>query len=174
MRSVWLALFVSAFVAAVPLISVTKFRKVPTFGDAATDFENLPAFVALAEERKLKAQDPPLFSLSEAEAAQRKYFPDLGTITLEAPPPEARERAIRVLSEMKLNLAPGTAGRDRVEATQTSFWFGFKDDVVVVITRLPGDGSQVDVRSASRVGKFDGGANAKRVEAILAGLREAE
>jgi uncharacterized protein (DUF1499 family) len=54
----------------------------------------------------------------------------------------------------------------RIEATATTFWFGFKDDVVVRITPLAA-GSRIDVRSKSRVGRGDTGTNAQRVRAYL-------
>jgi len=54
----------------------------------------------------------------------------------------------------------------RIEATDTTLMFGFKDDIVVRITPQDG-GSVVDVRSLSRVGGSDFGANAKRVRAYL-------
>ena len=57
----------------------------------------------------------------------------------------------------------------RLEATATTPWFGFKDDVVVRLTPA-GTGSRVDVRSKSRVGRSDLGANAKRIRAFLAEL----
>ena len=43
---------------------------------------------------------------------------------------------------------------------------GFRDDVVVRI-RAVGQGARVDVRSASRYGRHDFGANAARVKALL-------
>jgi uncharacterized protein (DUF1499 family) len=58
----------------------------------------------------------------------------------------------------------------RIEATATTFWFGFKDDVVVRIA-ADGAGSRVDVRSLSRIGKSDVGANAKRVRDYLAKVK---
>ena len=56
--------------------------------------------------------------------------------------------------------------KDASEATDTTFWFGFKDDVVVRITPA-GSGSRIDVRSVSRVGNSDVGTNAKRITAYL-------
>ena len=50
----------------------------------------------------------------------------------------------------------------RVEGTYESFWFGFEDDVVVRIR--PG---RTDVRSISRVGGSDLGANCRRVTKIV-------
>ena len=57
----------------------------------------------------------------------------------------------------------------RIEATDTTFWFSFKDDVVIRIEPDPA-GSQVDVRSVSRVGGSDVGANAARIRAFLKAL----
>jgi hypothetical protein len=58
----------------------------------------------------------------------------------------------------------------RIEGYSESFWFGFKDDVVIAITPL-GNDARVDMRSVSRVGTSDLGANAKRIEAYLAALK---
>jgi uncharacterized protein (DUF1499 family) len=65
----------------------------------------------------------------------------------------------------ELVAADSMAGR--IEATATTPWFGFKDDVVVQV-RPEGTGSRIDVRSVSRVGKSDLGVNAKRIRAYLA------
>ena len=58
-----------------------------------------------------------------------------------------------------------------VEASETSAIFRFVDDVVVRVTPASG-GSLVDVRSKSRVGRSDLGANAARIEALLAKIQE--
>jgi uncharacterized protein (DUF1499 family) len=62
---------------------------------------------------------------------------------------------------------------ERIEATATTFWFGFKDDIVVRITSADG-GSRIDVRSVSRVGRGDVGTNAKRIKAYLAQIAHSE
>ena len=54
----------------------------------------------------------------------------------------------------------------RLEATDSTPWFGFRDDVVVRIQPSDG-GTSVDVRSKSRVGRGDMGTNAKRVREFL-------
>jgi uncharacterized protein (DUF1499 family) len=68
----------------------------------------------------------------------------------------------------------GKVDRDArvIEASARSFWFGFVDDIVVRV-RAGGAGSRIDIRSASRVGVSDLGANAKRIESYLAALRAA-
>jgi uncharacterized protein (DUF1499 family) len=52
-----------------------------------------------------------------------------------------------------------------IEATETSFWYGFKDDVVIRVTGVDRE-SRIDIRSKSRVGKSDLGKNAERIRAF--------
>jgi len=59
-----------------------------------------------------------------------------------------------------------------IEATAETFWYGFKDDVAIRIQPAEGGGSIVDVRSVSRVGGSDLGANAERVKAYLTRLAQ--
>jgi len=54
----------------------------------------------------------------------------------------------------------------RIEATDETLWWGFKDDVVIRI-QAEGAGSKLDIRSMSRVGKSDIGKNAERIRAFL-------
>jgi len=60
----------------------------------------------------------------------------------------------------------------RIEATDSTFWFGFIDDVVVRLTPETDGGTRVDVRSVSRVGLGDAGANARRVRNFLFDLAD--
>jgi len=53
-----------------------------------------------------------------------------------------------------------------IDATEESFWFGFKDDIMIRV-RSAGEGSRIDIRSTSRVGLSDLGANAKRIRDLL-------
>ena len=66
----------------------------------------------------------------------------------------------------RIALVPLDPARGRIEATATTLWFGFKDDVVVRVRPAP-EGSRIDVRSVSRVGRSDVGTNAERIEAYL-------
>ena len=58
----------------------------------------------------------------------------------------------------------------RIEAVATTFWFGFKDDIVVRVAPA-GAGSLIDARSKSRVGVGDLGTNAQRLRAYLERLK---
>ena len=66
--------------------------------------------------------------------------------------------------------SPTTARRDGViEAVARTPIMGFRDDVVIRVTPM-GPGTRIDVRSASRVGSHDFGANASRIKSLLEDL----
>jgi uncharacterized protein (DUF1499 family) len=80
-------------------------------------------------------------------------------------------RALAAAHEMGWQVVASEPGEGRIEASATTFWFGFVDDVVVRITPS-GSGSRIDVRSVSRVGRSDVGANAKRISTYLTRLAQ--
>jgi len=85
------------------------------------------------------------------------------------PPPVAFSRALEAAERMGWTLVANNPAEGRIEATDTTFWYGFKDDIVIRVTPA-GAGSRVDVRSVSRVGRSDIGTNARRVRRYLAKL----
>ncbi|MEC7162978.1 MAG: DUF1499 domain-containing protein, partial [Pseudomonadota bacterium] len=54
-----------------------------------------------------------------------------------------------------------------IEATASTPFFGFRDDVIIRVTEDTG-GARVDMRSASRVGLSDLGVNAGRIRDFMA------
>ena len=83
-------------------------------------------------------------------------------MTLPAPPRQAFDRALATARSLGWDIVASDPPAGRIEATDTTFWFGFKDDVVIRI-RPQGSGARLDVRSKSRVGRSDVGANAARI-----------
>jgi uncharacterized protein (DUF1499 family) len=79
------------------------------------------------------------------------------------PPEQTYENALAAARRMKWQIVEGNRQEGRIEATATTRWFGFKDDVVIRIVPTAGNGSRLDIRSVSRVGKTDVGANACRI-----------
>jgi uncharacterized protein (DUF1499 family) len=75
---------------------------------------------------------------------------------------DAVDRAEATLLAMGLEVVAVDRDAGVVEATATTFWFGFKDDMVVRVVG-DGEGSRIDLRSMSRVGQSDVGANADRI-----------
>jgi uncharacterized protein (DUF1499 family) len=99
-------------------------------------------------------------------AEQRKGYPDVGPLMLPLAPPVAFERAVQAARAMGWDIVNTAPDKLRLEATDTTLLFGFKDDIVVRVTPQA-QGSVVDVRSLSRVGGSDFGTNAKRVRDYL-------
>jgi uncharacterized protein (DUF1499 family) len=143
-------------------------RSVPPIHDITTDTENPPAFVAVAE-RRAGASNPIEYGGPDVAAQQRKAYPDLQPAKLSDPPARAFERALDAAHGQGWEIVAAVPGEGRIEATDTTRWFGFKDDVVVRV-RPEGAGSRVDVRSLSRVGRSDVGKNADRIRAYLRAL----
>ncbi|MXZ72976.1 MAG: DUF1499 domain-containing protein [Acidobacteria bacterium] len=135
-------------------------QSVPPIHDITTDTDDPPLFVAIVPLRA-NAPNPPEYDPAVAEQ-QREGYPDLRSVTLGLPPAEAFAQALAAAEAMGWELVADDAATGRIEATDTTFWYGFKDDVVIRV-RPDGAGSRIDVRSKSRVGRSDVGANARRI-----------
>ena len=142
-RALVLALLLGIASLAPPLMFQRQARAVPPINDITTETE-------------------------AASKAQRDAYPDIQPITLAEPPQKAFERALAAAQAMGWEIVARDPAAGRIEAVDTTFWFGFRDDVMVRIAAAPGGGSRVDVRSKSRVGRGDAGTNARRIR----GFRE--
>ena len=129
--------------------------------DITTDTENPPQFVALRALR-LTTFNGPEYAGVKVAALQKAAYPDIAPRIMVEPPARAFERALQAAREMGWQIVASVAEEGRIEATATTRWLRFKDDVVVRVTR-DGGGSRIDVRSKSRMGRSDLGANAKRI-----------
>ncbi len=101
----------------------------------------------------------------------REAYPDVAPLRVEAAPADAFDAAQSALAEAGFEVTTLDAASGRIEAVAESFWFGFEDDVIVRV-RPDGAGSRIDLRSISRVGVSDLGANAKRIRALSAAIRK--
>ena len=142
---------------------------VPPINDITTDLDDPPAFAAL----ELRGGQP-LEYVVEKGAPQQQSYAHIETEASDLPPPEALAKALAVAEDLGWEVVADGAVADTddltIEAKATTFWFGFVDDVVVRI-RPNAAGSLVDVRSASRVGMSDLGANAARIDAFIERFR---
>ncbi len=165
------AVALSTIVMVPPAIFVQKARGVPAIHDITTDTDNPPAFVDVIPLRQAAgAANPPEYPGASVAAEQKKAYADLAPLDLGVPPAEAFPRALAAARAMGWEIVAERPTEGRIEATATTAWFGFKDDIVIRI--VPGvAGSRIDVRSKSRVGRSDVGANAARIRDYLAKLR---
>ncbi len=156
-----IALVLALACLAVPFLFQRRVKQLPMIHDISTDTEDPPAFVA-ALPLRAGAANPPEYAGAEAAAKQRAAYPDIQPIDLADPPARAFERALAAVRAQGWEIAAEVSAEGRIEAVATTPFFGFKDDVVIRI-RPQGSGSRVDVRSKSRVGRSDVGANAARI-----------
>ena len=159
------SLVVAALMFAIP----ASFRlgpSVPPIHDITTDTEDPPQFVAVVP---LNTPDRTVYAGEEIATQQRAAYPDLQPVVLAMPPAEAFDHALATVSALGWEIVDADAEAGRIEATDTTFWFGFKDDVVIRVRPEGGD-SRIDVRSLSRVGGSDVGKNAERIRAYVAAL----
>lgn len=152
---------------------------VPPIHEISTDLETPPSFVAIRPLRDKPGINPVDYVREQpgragqtinVPDAQRKAYPEIQPAMLAIPMDQAFARVENAVRSMGLEIVAAVPAEGRLEATATTFFFGFKDDVVVRV-RAEGSGARVDVRSKSRVGVGDAGTNAKRVRALLAKLR---
>jgi len=136
--------------------------------DVTTDLEDTLEFtpdVAALEQMPMTRE--------QVLTVQQEIYPDIQPLQVALPVQETYERALAVAEGMDgWQVMASDAGGARIEAAATSRIFRFVDDVVIGVT--PGtDGSRVDVRSRSRMGRSDLGANAQRIGDFLAQLQAA-
>jgi uncharacterized protein (DUF1499 family) len=85
------------------------------------------------------------------------------------PPDKLFRHAVKTAYAMGWNVVAVDPKDGRIEATDTSFWFGLTDDIVIRV-KPAGQGARLDIRSKSRVGVSDYGENADRINAYRKAL----
>lgn len=140
------------------------FFTLPAINDISTDLEDPPVF------RDIGVPPYPQTFIS----LQRNGYPNLESVLVPLPPEQTFGRARDAAIDMGWRIAAATEPKDggegRLEAVVTTRVFRFKDDVAVRLRPAVG-GTEVDVRSRSRVGRHDLGANAQRIRAFLERLQ---
>jgi uncharacterized protein (DUF1499 family) len=158
-------------VVGVPSAFIMSGARKPPIHDITTDTDNPPSFVAIVPLRA-GAANPPEYGGRDVADQQRRAYPDIAPLVLQLSPTAAFDRVTAATRELGWELVASDPTAGRIEATDTTFWFGFKDDVVIRILADPsGQNSRIDVRSKSRVGVGDLGTNARRVRELLVRLR---
>lgn len=166
-QGIWLlsACVIGLGVAYVPWQYQQQARSVPPIHDITTDTLNPPEFVAILPLRS-GAPNPPGYAGEEVAKQQYVAYPDIRPYRIDAGADIAFPQALAAARKMGWEIVAADPAAGRIEATATTFWYGFKDDIVVRIKENNG-GSVIDVRSKSRIGRSDVGANASRIRTYL-------
>ena len=165
----WAVLVALLPVGAMLLMVGDGFRA-PVIHDISTDMTDPPAFEAAAAERG-EGENSVHYAGEAVARLQRQAYPDVRALVLQAPLADVLTQAEALCREQGWRVLAVEPARGRIEAVAETTFFGFRDDVVIRVSET-GDGTQVDMRSASRVGKSDLGANAKRIHQYLQALAQ--
>lgn len=170
-REAFTALLVGVALIAYPLYLGVKAYRLPAIYDVTTDPIDPPRFEAIARLRPRDANPVTYAGLYTAEQ-QRAAYSDIEPDLTNSSPQEAYDAALKVITKRKWHIVdarppqPAAPREGRIEAVARTPILGFRDDVVVRV-RATTDGARIDVRSASRYGRHDLGANAARVRALI-------
>jgi uncharacterized protein (DUF1499 family) len=156
---------------ALSVLMLLSFSKVPMIHDISTDVEDRLEFTPDVAAQSMN-KDPEPDVRADVEAKQRAGYPDIAPVRLSSAPAEAFARAKTTADAMPgwlVTAADSESGR--IEATATSKLFHFVDDIVIRVRPDP-IGARIDMRSRSRVGQGDMGANAARIRAYFEALNK--
>ena len=150
----------------IPASMLSKARSVPRIHDITTDTQNPPRFTDIvALRKKAKARNKIVYG-----GAAKEGHTDTAPLDAAMPARRAFDTALAVASDLGWQIVASLPGEGRIEATDTSFWFGFTDDIVIRITASAGR-NRIDIRSVFRVGRSDVGANAARIRRFITAMK---
>lgn len=152
------------------LLSVVATRgDYPPIHDITTDLSDPPVFTHAPT---LRGPDSNSLAVKpDTLGVQREAYPDLESLRSERTPGNAYRHALEVAAELGWDITWRDPERGYIEAVDTTAIMAFKDDIAIRI-RAAADGSVIDLRSVSRVGVGDIGANAKRIRAFIKAFNE--
>jgi hypothetical protein len=151
--------------------------KLPMINDITTDPIDPPRFDALARLRSGDGANPAVYAGLYSAEQQRQYYPDIETVELDTPVQRAYDVTLAIITKRKWLVIdergpqlPRRVGH--IEAVARTPIMGFREDVSIRVT-ADGDGSRVDIRSASRYFESDLGSNAARVTKLIDDINDA-
>jgi uncharacterized protein (DUF1499 family) len=155
----------------------------PFIHDVTTDTQNPPTFGAVITKERAAVpgvnttdyigKKAPVFENKEitgeklVSALQTKAFPEIRPLVLNDPKDVVFGEALATAKSLGWKIKEENLAEGRIDATDTTFWYGFKDDITIRLRDGNGGGTIVDVRSLSRIGGSDIGKNAERVGEFL-------
>ena len=161
-----------ALVVGATLAAAGSGAGVPPINDITTNPDDPPAYAAALEDPANQGRDMS-YPGADFAAQQRVGYPDLAPFEVAMPPSQVLERASTLFDSFGWAVSRVDPANGTIEGTETSKIFLFVDDIVVRV-RPSATGSTVDMRSKSRVGKGDVGANAARIRKLRDALTQGQ
>jgi uncharacterized protein (DUF1499 family) len=151
------------------LLGLVSGGESPRIHDITTDTADPPEFTMALKQRSADANA--LEIDQDVILQQQAAYPDLQTLLSPLSIDEAYDRALQVTKELGWEVYHQDRNAGVIEAVETTRIMGFKDDVIIRV-RSNAQGTLLDLRSVSRVGEGDIGANAKRIRTFLEAFQQ--
>lgn len=135
-------------------------RLTPPINDISTDTDDPPVFWFTAT-----PSDYPSANIE----AQVSAYPQVRFLDVALGKDEALAQALALVQERGWTVLSEDPDEGQIEAIATSWLFGFEDEVAIRVTETE-NGSRIDMRSRSRIGRIDRGANARRIISFMSDL----
>ena len=157
----------AAALLAFPAYLTMKAARLPRINQVTSDFKAPPRYMISLKAREARGSWTPPAPGPDIEAAQHAAYPRIQPMPVDLEPDQAYRMSLRIARDLGWRIVdaspPNLRGEaeGHIDATDRSLFFGFIDDIAIRV-RAQGPRTQIDIRSASRVGRHDFGANAKR------------
>ncbi|HUB63628.1 MAG TPA: DUF1499 domain-containing protein [Methylocella sp.] len=167
-------LFLAALLLAYPVYLAQQTLRLPQLTDLATDLADPPSFsLSRAALSARGGRTPHSVSLVRRKA-QLKAYPQIQPILLDLDAPEAFNATLKAVTANGWTIIEqrppgGRSGLGHIDAVATSFLLGFPTDITFRLRPLAGQ-TRIDIRSVSRSGPYDFGANARNIADFEAAL----
>lgn len=148
-----------------PSVQVYKAKTLPFLHQVSTDTVNPPQFQAVIALRGDNS-NPLKYDSEKLAPLQQAAYPEVQTIKSELTTQQAFTKAIATAMSLGWEIIAKNPEQGTIEAVDTTLLWGFKDDVVIRI-QATAAGSNIDLRSISRIGGTDLGANANRIRRFI-------
>jgi uncharacterized protein (DUF1499 family) len=159
---------------AYPAYLVQQIMRLPRLSDIATDLADPPNFSLSREALAARGgATPPSVAIARRKA-QLKAYPQIQPILLDLDAPEAFDDAVKAVTATGWKIVEqsppgGRSGLGHIDAIATSFILGFPSDITLRLRPLAGQ-TRIDIRSVSRFGPYDFGANPRNIANFEAAL----
>ena len=162
---------------AYPAYLTLQAARLPQINQATTDFKTPPSYMISSRARAARGAWTPPAPGPDVEAAERAAYPRLQPMLVDLEPDQAYRMSLRIAKDLGWRIVDSTPPNLRgeaeahIDATDRSLFFGFVSDIAIRI-RAQGAKTEIDVRSASRVGGHDFGANARRIQRFIDAVQQ--
>ncbi len=159
----------------------SKVESLPYIHDITTNTQSPPVFSqAIIDARSADGATNTLDYVGKTDreggtlvsVLQNKAYPEIRPVLRSEDKAVVFGEALSLVKQAGWDIVTEDANSGVIEATASTFWYGFKDDVVIQVRESEGGGTIVNMRSVSRVGQSDIGANARRLSALIDGLNQ--